>query len=207
MDFRSNTLNTAGLFTARLIALLALAAIAAQYLVTAGDHPGDAPQQVAWIMLRYFTILTSLASLLSFATMAVTRRALGGWWLGGLAVWEVMTGLVYHLLLSVDRDGLALWADHGLHTALPLAVFAWWAVFARKSRAALGFAISWLIWPALYILYALLRGRADGIYPYFFLDPGKVRWDGVAVWSGMVGLGFLVAGLLLAGVARLIRRG
>ncbi|MGI3166632.1 Pr6Pr family membrane protein [Pseudooceanicola sp. 200-1SW] len=208
MDFRTNALSAPARMAARGIALLALVSLGAQALATAADHPAYGPLDTAWHMLRYFTVLTAGLGLLSFAGMAATGRAAHRLWLGGLALWSGMTGAIYHLLLARDDlAGLGLWADRGLHTALPVAVVLWWLVFARKDRLRPWAALAWLSWPGIYIGYALARGRADGTYPYFFLDPGQVRWDGVAVWSGMIGLAFLGGGLILLLLARMLRRG
>ncbi|MCA1335685.1 Pr6Pr family membrane protein [Pseudooceanicola marinus] len=207
MDFRSNALNAPARLTARLIALLALVALGAQALVTAALYPEYSALDTAWHMLRYFTNLTALLALVTFAGMGATRRGAHRLWLGGLALWEGMTAAIYHLLLAREGlTGLELWADHGLHTVLPGAVLLWWLVFARKDRMRPWAAVAWLVWPGIYIGYALARGQSDGFYPYFFLDPEQVRWDGVAVWSGMIGLGFFAGGLVLLFLARLLRR-
>lgn len=206
MDFRSNALTKPGRFTARLITLLALVVLVAQFLVTMEARPQDGLLDVAWHLLRYFTILTSCLTLLTFLGMIAMGRTAHRLWLGGLTLWEAMTGGIYHVLLTEDRGGMAFWADQGLHSALPVAVLVWWLAFAPKYRLRPAATLAWLVWPGLYITYALMRGARDGIYPYFFLDPGQVRWDGVLVWSGMLGLAFVAGGLVLILLARIFRR-
>ncbi|MBR9762052.1 MAG: hypothetical protein GYB53_00565 [Rhodobacteraceae bacterium] len=206
MDFRSNALSSPARVTARLIALLAFAALVAQMLATMAANPDDSLGQVLWNRARYFTNLTAVLTLLTFLGMSMSGGGVHRLWIGGITLWEALTGVIYHALLGKPLTGIDFWASHGLHTVLPVAVFLWWACFGRKTPLRMGAAIAWLSWPALYILYALARGNADGRYPYFFLDPGQVRWDGVAVWSGIIGLAFFAGGLVLIFLARLIRR-
>lgn len=206
MDFRSNALSSPARFSARLIALLAFAALVAQVMATAASHPEDSLVEVIWNRARYFTNLTALLTLLTFLGMSAVGRGVHRLWIGGLTLWQALTGVIYHVLLARPLTGIDFWASHGLHTALPIAVMLWWLCFGRKTPLRVGAAIAWLVWPGLYICYALLRGQADGQYPYFFLDPAEVRWDGVAVWSGIIGGAFFVGGLVLIFIARLFRR-
>lgn len=114
-----------------------------------------------------------------FARFAVLGRAPPGW-AAGLALWLATVGAVYHLLLAREMEGLAWWSDHGLHTAVPLAVTLWWLVYGPKAGLRPDHARLWLVWPVIYGAYALLRGEWDGRHPYFFLDPPMIGWPWVA---------------------------
>ena len=137
--------------------------------------------------------------------LAVTR----GWQIGasraaGLVAAIVVVFLTYHTVLAGlwQPQGLAWWANQGLHTAVPLATLAWWLAFAPKdvTRRDLPY---WLIYPALYCLYALIRGGMTGFWPYPFLDADQL---------GMVRVGLNIAGMIAlfaavgAGVLALARR-
>ena len=111
--------------------------------------------------------------------------------------------MVYHALLSRDLSGLRWWTDLGQHSAVPVAVVLWWLAFAPKHGLGPRHAVLWLSWPLVYVAYVLVRGTVDGRHPYFFVDPGRLGWDGVALWSAGLGVGFWLAGL---GVVLLARR-
>lgn len=81
----------------------------------------------------------------------------------------------------------------------------WWLVYAPKGGLGLRAPLYWVVWPLLYSGYALLRGTFDGVYPYYFLDLPKLGMAGLLQETGIVALGFLVFGYLLAGVARVLR--
>ncbi|MCB1387981.1 MAG: Pr6Pr family membrane protein [Rhodobacteraceae bacterium] len=186
------------------VALLAAAALVAQF-IDSGTNPDLADPLIRlWRLGRYFTILTNTLVAFSFAAIALGRHP-GDSWVAGVLLSIGMVGLVYHTLLApeVPFEGLEFWADLGLHTLVPLAVLGWWLVWGGKALRP-GQVPWWLLWPAGYCAYALVRGLIDGRYPYFFLDIGRFGLARVALnVAGMV-LAFYLAGLVLLVLARLL---
>lgn len=157
---------------------------------------------------RYFTVLTNLLVCATFAAVALGGRMHRPQWLGGVTVWILEVGVVYHLMLADlwSPQGLAWWADQGLHTLVPALAALWWLAFAPKSALGPRHAVLWLNWPIIYVIYALLRGEVTGIYPYPFLDVTAIGYSGVAISIVMLSVAFFVGGLALVGVGRLITR-
>lgn len=187
-----------------LICLTAIASLVAQYLVSSEQmgHPGSGT--VFWRMAGFFTVLTNTIVAASFLGSVITGRGISPALGGGLTLWICAVGIVYHLILAGlwNPEGLAWWADQGLHTAVPILVFSWWITVADKSNLARHHAFLWLIWPAVYCAYALTRGAASGFYPYPFLDVPSLGIGSVSV--NIVGLfaAFLIGGLGLVALAR-----
>ncbi|NIZ11293.1 Pr6Pr family membrane protein [Pseudooceanicola sp. HF7] len=206
MDFRSRSLSSAARNLAALTALAAAGALVLEVLSSALSQPGDDLPHILWSHARYFTILTNVMVCLTFAGIVLAKRAPPPAWMAGLTLWITVTALVYHLLLSQTLTSMAQWADIGLHSVTPVLVVGWWLIFAPKYGLRPGHALLWLLWPLIYIGYALLRGHFDGRYPYFFIDPMQVGWDGVTIWSAIMGLGMFVGGLVFVGLGRAIRR-
>lgn len=191
--------------TAFLIGVLGLASLRAQYdalLPPVADQP---LLQQLWFLAGYFTILTNLlvtAHLLASAQgwrISASRAA-------GLVVAMVVVSVLYHTLLAAlwQPQGLAWWADQGLHTAMPVATLAWWLAFAPKDVTARDLP-AWLIYPALYAAYAVVRGRLTGFWAYPFLDMDQIGVVQFAVNSlAVMGL-FVLVGMLLLAVARRLR--
>jgi hypothetical protein len=192
---------------AAVICVMAWAALTGQFIESQMRHPDEDALQTLWRLVRYFTILTNGLVGLTFGWLAITGRYGLPKWLGGVALWIGITGVVYHLLLAGDkiRTGLDFWADFGVHTAVPIAVVLWWLAFAPRRGLGISAAALWMLWPLIYVTYALLRGSMDGIYPYFFTNPVKIGWDGVFIWSAILCGSFFVAGLLQIFIARLLR--
>ncbi len=187
------------------VALCAAMAYALEVYDTLTQHPDRTLAVELWRQARYFTYLTNLLILGAFARIAVTGRASAGW-AAGLTLWSVTVGAVYHGLLARDLTGLSWWADHGMHTAVPVAVALWWGAYAPKATLHLGHPRIWLAWPGLYAGYALLRGEIDGRHPYFFIDPPLSGWPIVILWCIGLGLFFWIAGAALVALGRVVNR-
>ena len=187
---------------AALTAATALAAIALQ-LPLAATAPGRPPDTAAWWWLAgYFTILTNGAVALLMGATALGVR-LSARLQGGLVLSILMVGLVYHALLARlwAPEGLAWWTDQALHTATPLLTLAWWLCFGDR-HVTLRDLPFWLIWPAIYAVYALVRGALTSFWPYPFLDADTLGWPQIALnVAGMV-LAFAALGLCLIALAR-----
>ncbi|WP_152451584.1 MULTISPECIES: Pr6Pr family membrane protein [unclassified Roseivivax] len=190
---------------AALIAVLAFAAVALQLYVGLERRPDRTVLEEMWRMARFFTILTTLIVVARYGRIAVLGRASAGW-TGAITLWAVIVGAVYHGLLARDLVGLRMVADQLLHSAVPLAVALWWLVFGPKAALRAAHAAWWLLWPAIYAAYALWRGTFVDRYPYFFVDPTRQGWDGVALWLAGLGAVFWIAGLGLVALGRWLSR-
>ncbi|WP_284177140.1 Pr6Pr family membrane protein [Rhabdaerophilum sp. SD176] len=197
------------------IAAIALLSLAGQghmllgLVAAKGGHAGHA----LWVFLGFYTILTNL-----LVTACCLARLIGPWpafWpepgraLAGLALQIGLVGLVYHLLLSDlwAPAGLHFWADQGVHTAVPLLFVAYWALFAPKAALVWRDSLRWLLYPAGYFVYALVRGAADGWYPYPFLDVGRLGYGPVLANGLGIAVILFAAGLGMVAVSRVLPAG
>lgn len=194
--------NHAGRLLAAVTALVAILALTLQYRVAAGleTRPADTP--VWWWLAGYFTVLTNLGAA-GLMTATALRHRPSAAVQGGLVVAILMVGLVYHAILARhwSPQGLAFWADQGLHSAVPALVAGWWLCFGDR-RVSLADLPGWLIWPALYAAYALIRGALTGFWPYPFLDADQLGWPRVALNVAGQVLAFAALGVGLIGLAR-----
>ncbi len=190
---------------ATVIALAALAALATQVVVSYRMTGGALA--TLWVILGYFTVLTNLLVFASFAVMAVTGRMLSASWLAGLTLWIAIVGVVYHTLLADiwEPQGLALWADQGLHTATPVLTALFWLAFAPKGGLGVMDAVRWLGWPLIYVIYALIRGIFTERFPYPFIDLTVLTPGQVALNSLGLTFAFFLGGLLMVILARILR--
>lgn len=191
---------------AGIIGLVAAMSLATQWVVSAGLMAEATPLAVIWRMLGYFTVLGNLATLIFMITAARAGR-ISAHSAGGIVVVMMVVGLGYHGLLAGiwQPIGLAWWADQGLHTAVPILVVLWWVANAPKAGLVGRDAFRWLVWPMGYTGYALIRGQYSGFYPYPFIDLSALGL--VQVLANVAGLAvaFTLLGLVLIGIARVIR--
>ena len=188
--------------TARLSALvlgfIGLAALRGQYdlLLVEGLLPR------LWVLAGFFTILTN--ALLTGHLLAIANGwRISGARAAGLLLPIVIVGIVYHLVLARlwAPVGVAWWVDQGLHSAMPLGFLAWWLAFAPKNLRRKDLAV-WLIWPASYAVYALIRGGLSGVWAYPFLNADALGWPRVALNCAILLLGSAGLGAGILGLAK-----
>lgn len=195
---------------AAVIAILAFASLGAQLVAMRQDFPADSVFLTVWKLARFFTILTNVLVAITLASVALRGRVILPVWIGGVTLWIAITGVVYHLLLAATdgpKTGLDWWANVGLHTAVPAGMALWWLAFGPRRGLGVSSALIWMLWPLVYVTYALGRGQLDGVYPYFFTNPDRIGWIGVGQWTVILAVAFFVAGLAQIAVARLVRPG
>jgi hypothetical protein len=166
------------------------------------------------VYLGYFTILTNLLICLSLTFPLLAPVSSPGRYFArpevsaGIATSILFVGLSYHFLLrnTWNPQGLNLIADRLLHYAMPaLYLIHWWLVTPKASlRWAHPF--YWGLYPAVYLVYALLRGRILGNYPYGFIDPLAIGYQRTMINSFGLLFVFFALGLLLVAFSRLQKR-
>jgi len=186
---------------AGLTALTAIASLVLQYallLQTVGATAGNG--QALLRLLGYFTILSNIG--VAAVCLARLRGRSDGMAApapsAAVALYIGITGLVYVLVLRTlwHPQGAQWWADTGLHYAVPVLYLLGWLTgpHGRLRWRQLGAA---LLFPAVYLGWALLVGRWSGQYPYPFLDLAALGAATVARNALVVGLAFVALGALL----------
>lgn len=185
---------------------LALQLLLSIQMVTAAGRP---PLSAVWQWLGYFTITTNIlvTAVLSAAGTSLTGRIRR--WLASdnvqamAAMSIVVVGLIYNVLLRGlwQPQGWQLLADLLLHDAMPALFLLYWWLIAPKGSLQWRGVVAWLIYPAAYLAYALIRGVANGWYPYPFIDVTALGYARVALNACGVLLTFLVVACLLMAAA------
>jgi hypothetical protein len=136
----------------------------------------------------------------------------------------VLTFLVFNLLLARDpaRDPALNYKVECLlcHILLPVMYVIDWLMFYEHGKVRWTWPVLSALYPIAYLIYvfahaALWRfgsgvmnhaGAAPVIYPYFFLNPEKVGINGVAMWIGVLLIGFILGGFLFLLIDRLMMK-
>jgi hypothetical protein len=165
----------------------------------------------AWRFLGFFTNVTNLLAVIVLAHAALrprSRTGLGAPWIEAAATGAtILAGVLNAALLSgrFHPQGMYKVAGLGLHAVLPTAVALFWLLRPHGSLR-LEHAFYAMGWPLLYCVYALMRGAADGWYPYYFLDPTMLGIGGLVVNIIALGLAFLAGFLILLAIDRALGR-
>ncbi len=65
------------------------------------------------------------------------------------------------------------WVDFVLHKLFPIVIVADWIIDPPGTRITLRDSLIWLVYPLAWTALTIIRGAADGWYPYPFLDPAN----------------------------------
>ncbi len=151
----------------------------------------------------YFTILSNLLVAVCLITSLLSPTSGVGSFFSkvsvqtAIAVYTFIVGLVYNTVLRgiTNPTGLDWIVDNLLHVVVPVLYILYWFIFTPKKVLQWKNLAPWLIFPAMYLLYSLLRGPTVDWYPYPFLHAGKLGYGQVAINSVFVLLAFLLVGL------------
>lgn len=131
----------------------------------------------------YFTILSNTLVFVYFLNLLLPLNGHVSFWHKpetgtAITVYILVVGIVYHAILSQLHNplGLAFWADHGLHSFSPILSIVYWILFTSKRTIQYQSIPYWLIYPAVYFVYTIIRGNFSGFYPYPFLDLNKISF-------------------------------
>lgn len=116
--------------------------------------------------------------------------------------------LVYHFLLTglVRPD---LWfqvADKLLHYVDPTCYAAWWLVCQKHGSLRWGELPRMLVYPLLYLVWAMGRGAVLGEYPYPFLAANTLGYGQVALNCAGVLAAFVLLFVAVIGIDRWLGR-
>lgn len=156
--------------SAALLALVVLATIVTRLWLNMEDR-GASLGEALWRIFRYFTIWTNCLIGAVGLWLALGRRV-DGRITAGLLLAIGAVGIVYHTLLSglTRYQGLEALVDDSLHIVVPVWFALHWLLLEPKAHLGWRDIPLWLIYPAVYCGYALVRAQVDGRYPYPFLD-------------------------------------
>jgi hypothetical protein len=167
------------------VVLLEWAALAVQLVVhlrTAPASPGEALLR----FFSFFTILTNILIGIYFTALLFTLAGKQGFFSRSSpqtasVMYITVVGLIYNLILRGDwhSSGLQAVLHDILHTAIPLLVIVYWALWVDTRGLQWRSIPSWLIYPAGYTIFVFVRGRFSGWYPYPFLDLGRLTTGAV----------------------------
>jgi hypothetical protein len=173
-----------------LLAALSLAGVVTQMAIAVANHHDMLS------LFNYFTILSNLFASVVFIISAV--RLLKGRAptksddaiRGASIVYMIFVGIVFTTLLrEVELGNLMPWVNTVHHYIMPVAVIIDWVLQPPRSKISLKTTYAWMLFPAAYVVYSLVRGAIVGFYPYPFFNPDiQNGYGGVALYcAGMLG--------------------
>jgi hypothetical protein len=158
----------------------------------------------------FFTIQSNLIGVAAFAWLLATRDRPASFGLellrGAAALYLTVTFFVVIFLLSgADVQLDLVWVDFVLHKLFPVIVVADWLIDPPRARLTTRHALILLIYPIIWVVLTMIRGAADGWYPYPFLDPESGGYGPVALVIAAITVGFFVLALVFVAIGNALR--
>jgi hypothetical protein len=191
-------------FLRAVLGLLALGAIGSQLIIhlRMGADP-----------LNFFSYFTNLSNLVAAGVLLLTAgsRTRTGVMdrVRGLSTMNMaVVGIVFTVLLrNEDLGALQPWVNFVLHDLMPCVVVADWLLDPPSIRLGRRDLLQFLVFPAAYLAYTLLRGALVSWYPYPFLNPERVGgYGGVAGYAFAITAIFLLVGWGLLAIGNRLGR-
>jgi hypothetical protein len=181
-------------------AALALVAVGVQFTTVTLVKGHSIPN-----FFSYFTnlsnIFISIVFIVSAVSLARSRepRAVDTAIRGAAVVYIAFVGLVFNTLLrDAELGDLIPWVNAVVHFVLPIVAVIDWLIWPPRRPLAFRLTFAWMIFPALYVAYSLIRGAAIGFYPYPFFNPAvSGGYPGVAAYCAIMLVGFFVLSTLV----------
>lgn len=118
---------------------------------------------------------------------------------GAAVVYIAFVGLVFNtLLMGTDLSAINPTVNVILHYVLPIAGIVDWVVWSPHNRLRFAVTLWWMIFPAAYATFSVVRGAVDGSYPYPFFNPTAVGGYGVvAMYCAVMVVAFFVLAVVI----------
>jgi len=191
-----------------LIVVLVLSSLLLQFSIMLRNPANKDVVDAIVRFFSYFTILSNTLVFVYFLNLLLPLNGHVSFWHKpetgtAITVYILVVGIVYHAVLSQLHNpvGLAFWADHGLHSFSPILAIVYWILFTSKRTIQYQSIPYWLIYPAVYFVYTVIRGNFSGFYPYPFLDLNKISFLQAFGNSLIVLLVFTFLSLILSFIA------
>ncbi|AII53507.1 hypothetical protein N008_16180 [Hymenobacter sp. APR13] len=184
---------------------MALTGLLAQFYVTFSSRQLP-PLETVVRFFSFFTILTNTLVAGYFLVRSLRPESAAGRWAArvevgtALTVYILVVGVVYQAVLRglVSLAGWGILADNILHGLVPLYMLGFWLLRIAGQPVRWRTLPYWLLYPAAYLAYTLLRGPSASFYPYPFVDVAALGYGPVLRNCLLVLVVMLAISVLLA---------
>ena len=130
--------------------------------------------------IRFFTFFTILSNILvAFVFTAILAQPKGNFSFflnpinqSAIAVYIFVVGIVYNLILRFlwQPQGIQRIVDEMLHSIIPIYYILYWYFKINTKSILWKNSINWLIYPIVYLIVIMIRGKFSNYYPYPFVN-------------------------------------
>ena len=162
----------------------------------------------------FFTIDTNIIAALCFTFIFLgPKYRLGRFFskastVTAITVYITIVGIVYNVILRSlwEPQGMQRIVDELLHSVIPALLIIFWLVFVPIEQLKWKNALPWLIYPILYMTYAIIHGAITKFYPYPFVDVNDLGYSQALLNAGGILLVIFLLSLALIGTGKLMKK-
>ncbi|MGJ8591147.1 MAG: Pr6Pr family membrane protein [Aquaticitalea sp.] len=197
-------LNTIGFF-------LGWLAVIGQFILIVMNREEEVFETIVRFF-SYFTILTNILVALYFTNQIFNLKGFkflkNDSALTAITTFILIVGLVYQVVLRWiwQPTGFQMVVDELLHSVIPVYMLLYWFFYVNASNLKPRNLFAWLLYPILYFIIIIIRGRFSGFYPYPFIDVSSLGYLKVFINFIMLSLVALILMGLLYILARFFKR-
>ena len=125
-----------------------------------------------------------------------------------ITVYITIVGIVYNVILRSlwEPEGMQKIVDELLHSVTPVLFIIFWLIFVPIEQLKWKNAFPWLIYPIVYMTYAILHGAITKFYPYPFVDVNKLGYNKALLNTSGVLLIIFLLSLALIGTGKIMKK-
>jgi len=162
----------------------------------------------------FFTINTNILVALCFTFIFLGNKYnLGRFFskastVTAITVYITIVGVIYNVILRSlwEPQGMQKLVDELLHSVIPVLFILYWLVFTSIGELKWKNAFPWLIYPIIYIIYAIVHGAITRFYPYPFVDVNELGYNKALLNGGAVLLIIFLLSLALISAGKIMKR-
>ena len=158
-------------------------AVIMQFYLLMQNNPAPVNEKI-FRFFGYFTIDTNILCALFLTFIALQSNSRLGRFFRkattatALTVYITIVGITYNILLrnTWNPQGMQKIVDELLHSVIPVYFILFWFIFVHSQDLKWKNAFPWLIYPILYIVYAIILGGITKFYPYPLVDVNELGY-------------------------------
>lgn len=194
-------------------ALIAWSAVLIQFYLLILNRVVSVPETI-FRFFGYFTIDTNILVALCFTFIFLKKDTPRGKFISkpstvtAIVVYITIVGIVYNIILRPlwKPQGLQMIIDEMLHSVTPVYFILFWVIFTPTKELKWKDAFSWLIYPILYMLYAIVLGAITKFYPYIFVDVSRHGYPKALSNAGLVLFAIFMLSLILIATGKVVQK-
>ena len=194
-------------------ALLGWFAVITQLYLMMKNRVLSAPE-TALRFFDFFTIDTNIIVALCFTYIFFGSKSRWGRFFSrastitAITVYITIVGIVYNVVLRSTWNpyGMQKIVDELLHSVIPALFILFWLFFTPIEQLKWKNAFPWLIYPIIYMIYAMIFGAVTKFFPYPFVNANEIGYNKALMNTGAVLLVIFLLSLALIGTGKLMKR-